>query len=63
MGTLAEPKRQARRKGLIALAGWTGTGILLATGAGWILPVVGLAASGWLTVDWLKFRGRWGLRF
>lgn len=63
MGMLAEPRKQARRKGMAALAGWAGTGVVVATIGGWILPVAGVVASGYLTFDWLRFRGRWGIKF
>lgn len=63
MGMLAEPKKQAKTKGLIAGAAWGATGLALALGWGWFPVLVGVGASGYLTYAWLMFRGKWGIRF
>ncbi len=58
---LAAPKKEARKKGAIALVAWAGTGTAAALGW-WYVLAGGALASVWLTWRWLRFRGKWGLR-
>jgi hypothetical protein len=55
-------KRQSQKKGLAALGAGAATVCLFAF-TPWILGVIGLAGTGYLTYDWLRHRGHWGLRF
>ena len=55
-------KRKASRKGLFAAAAAVGTGLLFVAVTPW-LGLAGLAGTAVLTYDWLRYRGKWGLRF
>ena len=55
-------KRTATKKGLYAAGAGTLT-VLSIIFAPWFLTVVGVGATGYFTYDWLKYRGKWGLRF
>jgi hypothetical protein len=59
---LTQPKKEARKKGMTAAAIWLGTGVAAAAGLGYVAAGAGAAAA-WYTFKWLKFRGKWGLRF
>ncbi|MGM0577102.1 MAG: hypothetical protein ACQEXJ_15360 [Myxococcota bacterium] len=63
MGMLATPKAEARRRGRFAAGAWIGTGVLALVGLPPTLVVIGGVGSGWLTWRWLRYRGKWGLRF
>jgi hypothetical protein len=54
-------KSTARRKGILAAAGAGGT-VALFMLTPW-LGLVGVAGTAYLTYDWLRYRGKWGLRF
>ena len=60
---LPGPKKEARKKGTVALASWVGTGVLAYAAPVWPLLLGGAALSGWFTLKWLRHRGKWGLRF
>lgn len=62
MSLIKRDQNIARRKGFVASAVTIGSVGLLAAGA-WPLAIVGLAASGLLTVDWFRFRAERGMRF
>ena len=55
-------KRKASKKGLYAAGAGVGTALLF-TFTTPILGVVGLIGTGYLAYDWLRYRGKWGLRF
>lgn len=55
-------KRQSQRKGLAAFGAGAGTVVLFAF-TPWFLGVAGLVGTSYLTYDWLRYRGKWGLRF
>lgn len=55
-------KAVARRKGMVATAA-AGGAVVAAVAIGPIAAVVGLAAAGYFTWDWLSFRVKNGLRF
>ena len=52
----------ARKKGWKAALAAGGSVAIFST-VGWVLGCLSLAGSAWLTYDWLKFRGKNGLRF
>ncbi len=54
-------KGTARRKGWVTAAAAGGT-IALFTATPW-LGLVGLAGTAYLAFDWLRYRGKWGMRF
>ena len=59
---MSRDRAQARRKGILALAGYGGAGLLFL--AHW--PILGLLAvggAGYLTYDWFMFRAKRGMRF
>jgi hypothetical protein len=63
MGSLMEAdKRTAKRKGFVAGAAAAGSVVLLVAHAP-ILAVVGLVGTGYLAVDWFKYRAKRGMRF
>ncbi|MCA9563425.1 MAG: hypothetical protein KC561_08045 [Myxococcales bacterium] len=55
-------KRKASMKGWSAAAAASGTVAAFVLSAP-IVGVVGLLGTGYLTYDWLKYRGKWGTRF
>ena len=55
-------KRKSSKKGLFAVGAGAGTICLFAL-TPWFLGVAGLVGTGYLTYDWLRYRGKWGLRF
>jgi len=58
---MARDKAVARKKGMIALSAWAGTGILV-----FYYPVLGLfaaAGAALLTYRWFIFRAKRGMRF
>lgn len=66
-GMLSKPKAEARKRGLMAAAGWGATGLfgLLALFStwSWFWPFAGAGASCWLTWRWFRHRAEWGMRF
>ncbi len=59
---LTAPKKEARKRGWIALGGLIiGSGLLLAdcTKTGAVILVLTI----WLVGRWLTYRGKWGLKF
>jgi hypothetical protein len=66
-GALSKPKAEARRKGLMAAAGWATTGLFglaaLVSTWSWFWPLAGAGVSGWLTWRWFRHRATWGMRF
>lgn len=64
---MTEPRRamvkvEANRKGLKTFVAGAGTVALFAF-TPWFLGAVGLGFTGYLAYDWLRYRGKWGLRF
>ena len=55
-------KRKASKKGALAVGTGIGTVALSILLSPW-LWIPGLIATGYLTYDWLRYRGKWGLRF
>ena len=55
-------RKKAQKKGLATAAAAVGTGLAFIFVSPW-LGVIGLGATGYLGYRWLKFRGKWGLRF
>jgi hypothetical protein len=55
-------KRKAQTKGLKTVGAAAGT-VALFLWFPWILGLGGLAGTGYLAYDWLRYRGKWGLRF
>ncbi|MDX9721051.1 MAG: hypothetical protein RBU37_09890 [Myxococcota bacterium] len=55
-------KREARNKGLVTLA--VGAGSVAAfVFLHWFVGLIGLGATAYFGYNWLKFRGKWGMRF
>jgi len=61
--TRREVIAESRRKGYLAGGAAVATGVMSATVGFVPLGVVGLGATGWLTVRWVKHRVRNGIRF
>ncbi len=55
-------RQTSRKKGLKVGLAAGGTAALFAFVAPWA-GVIGLAGSAWLAYDWLRFRGKNGLKF
>jgi threonine/homoserine/homoserine lactone efflux protein len=55
-------KHTAAKKGVYTGAAAAGTVVLFLL-APWWLGVVGAAGTGYLAYDWLRYRGKWGMRF
>lgn len=58
---MSRDRAEAKKKGLLALSAWVGTGILLyyTTFAGLLLG----AGAAYLTYRWFMFRAKRGMRF
>ena len=59
---LEKQKKTAKKKGFMALGALIVTPILWYK-TGYVLGIVGLGTTVYLTWDWLKYRGKWGLKF
>lgn len=55
-------KRTAAKKGVYTSAAAAGT-VALFLFAPWWLGVAGVVGTGYLAYDWLRYRGKWGIRF
>ena len=59
---MVRDKVEARKKGMLAVAAWGGSGFLWF--AGWpVMAVAGVAGAGYLTWKWFLFRAKRGMRF
>ena len=59
---MARDKGEAKKKGMVALGVWGGSGLMLAIG--WTVPAVGAAVgAAYLTYKWFMFRAKRGMRF
>lgn len=59
---MARDKAEAKKKGLIALSAWVGSGLLFFLH--WpIVGLLGVASSLYLTYRWFMFRAKRGMRF
>ena len=56
-------KRTAARKGLFTGLAGVGTAVVFAVTGSWLLGLIGVGATGYFGYKWLKYRGKWGLRF
>ena len=55
-------KAKANRQGFMASVAGIGTIALFAL-TPWFFGAAGLGVTGYLTYKWLRYRGKWGLRF
>jgi hypothetical protein len=55
-------KRTANKKGVYTGAAAAGT-VTLFLLAPWWLGLAGAVGTGYLAYDWLRYRGKWGMRF
>ncbi len=55
-------KRTSSKKGFTTTAAGVGAVALFAFGPWW-LGVAALVGTGYLAYDWLRYRGKWGMRF
>jgi len=65
MGTslTTRDRTEARKKGLMAVGAWAGTGLLvLAHWPVW-LPLAAAGGAGYLTFRWFMYRAKRGMRF
>jgi 4-amino-4-deoxy-L-arabinose transferase-like glycosyltransferase len=60
---ISRDKSEAKKKGIYAVAAWSGTGLLLATAGPGILAVAAAGGAGYLTWKWFAFRAKRGMRF